>query len=199
MAVVSVVLGVTFSQATWALVVVAWAAWVFLGSGRIRPEPGDRHEDRGTLVWVWAVTGGSLVIGISLAFAVPWARLPGEPWLARVVGSLVALSGIALREWAILTLGRLFTQSVMVRERHVVVASGPYRVLRHPAYTGTLLTLVGLMLTLDNWLSVVAVTVGFFAGHIPRIRVEERVLEENLGESYREFERTHKRIVPGVW
>jgi protein-S-isoprenylcysteine O-methyltransferase len=134
-----------------------------------------------------------------MAFVLPWAGFPGDPWLARVVGSLVALSGIALREWAIVTLGRLFTQSVMIREQHVVVTTGPYRTLRHPAYTGTLLTLVGLMFTLDNWLSVATVTVGFFIGHVPRIRVEERVLEENLGEPYREFERTRKRLVPGIW
>ena len=190
---------VSLGQATWVLVVVAWAAWILLGSGRVRPQPGDTHKDQGTLLWAWAVTGGSLVLAIALALMAPWARVPGGPWLTRVAGSLLALSGIALREWAILTLGRLFTQSVMIREQHVVVVTGPYRALRHPAYTGTLLTLVGLMLTLHNWMSVVAVTVGFFVGHIPRIRVEERVLEENLGESYREFERTRKRLVPGIW
>ncbi len=139
------------------------------------------------------------MLAIAVALVVPWAGLPGEPWVARLLGSLVALSGVALREWAILTLGRLFTQSVMIREQHVVVATGPYRWLRHPSYTGTLLTLVGLMLTLDNWLSVIVVIVGFLVGHIPRIRLEERVLEENLGESYREFERGRKRLVPGVW
>lgn len=190
---------ISFAQATWFFVVVAWAAWIFLGSGRRRLEAGDKHEDRGTLAWAWAVTGGSLMAAVAVGLFAPWAQLPGEPWIARLLGSLVALSGVALREWAILTLGRLFTQSVMIREQHAVVATGPYRWLRHPAYTGTLLTLVGLMLTLDNWLSVVVITVGFFVGHVPRIRVEERVLEENLGEPYREFERTRKRLVPGVW
>jgi protein-S-isoprenylcysteine O-methyltransferase Ste14 len=197
--VAALVFAISYEQATWFLVVVAWAAWIFLGSGRRRPEVGDKHEDQGTLAWAWAATGGSLVVAIAVALTVPWADLPGEPWVTRLVGSLVALSGVALREWAILALGRLFTQSVMIREQHVVVATGPYRWLRHPAYTGTLLTLVGLMLTLDNWLSVAVVAVGFFVGHIPRIRVEERVLEENLGEPYREFERGRKRVVPGIW
>ncbi len=41
--------------------------------------------------------------------------------------------------------------------------------------------------------------VGFFAAHVPRIRVEERALEESLGEPYLELERTRKRLIPGVW
>jgi len=60
-------------------------------------------------------------------------------------------------------------------------------------------SLVGLALTLGNWLSVVLVVIGFFAAHLPRIRVEERVLEENLGDEYREYERTRRRLIPGVW
>jgi protein-S-isoprenylcysteine O-methyltransferase Ste14 len=41
--------------------------------------------------------------------------------------------------------------------------------------------------------------VGFFAAHLPRIRVEERALEQSLGEPYIEFERTRKRLIPFVW
>ncbi len=59
-----------------------------------------------------------------------------------------------------------------------------------------LVSLVGLALTLGNWLSVLLVVIGFFAAHLPRIRVEEKVLEENLGKEYRDFERGGKRLIP---
>jgi protein-S-isoprenylcysteine O-methyltransferase Ste14 len=59
--------------------------------------------------------------------------------------------------------------------------------------------MVGLGLTLGNWLSIVLMVLGFFAAHLPRISVEEGVLETNLGEPYRTFEATRKRLIPGVW
>ena len=51
------------------------------------------------------------------------------------------------------TLGRFFRTKVLVLDDHRLVTSGPYRVLRHPAYTGSILTLAGLGLAFGNWLS----------------------------------------------
>lgn len=50
-----------------------------------------------------------------------------------------------------------------------------------------------------RWASVLVMAIGFFAGHLPRIAVEERVLEESLGARYRAYERMHRRLIPGVW
>jgi protein-S-isoprenylcysteine O-methyltransferase Ste14 len=122
-----------------------------------------------------------------------------EAGLRAATGSGRLHEGVALRQWAARTLGRFFTQSVMIREGHRLITSGPYRWVRHPGYTGLLVSLVGLAFTLGNWLGVVLVVVGFFAAHIPRITVEERVLEVGLGDAYREYERTRKRLIPYVW
>ena len=185
--------------ASWLLAAAAWAAWALLGNGRWGTERGDRLADAGTLVWGMATLVGSIVAGVAIAAALPWAGLPVPPWAARMLGAVVALVGVALREWAVMTLGPLFTQVLMIREGHRVVTSGPYRVLRHPGYAGTLVTVAGLAITLGNWASLALVVLGFFVSHLPRIRREERVLEDSLGKPYREFERTRKRIIPGVW
>jgi len=136
---------------------------------------------------------------VAAALVVPCAAIPADPWLTLAAGSVLVVAGIGLRQWAASTLGPFFTQSVMIREGHRVITTGPYRFVRHPGYTGLLVSLVVLALPLGNWLSVLLMTAGFFAAHLPRIKVEESVLEENLGDDDREFERTRKRLIPGLW
>lgn len=96
-------------------------------------------------------------------------------------------------------LGLFFTRSILIRVGHRVVTSGPYRFVRHPAYAAVLVSLAGLALTLGNWLSVAAMLIGFFLAHVPRIMWEEAALEASLGDEYRAFARTRKRLIPGIW
>jgi protein-S-isoprenylcysteine O-methyltransferase Ste14 len=141
----------------------------------------------------------SMACAIAVALALPLASIPYDPWLTVAPGSTLVVLGIALRQWASRTLGSFFTQSVTIRRDHRVVSSGPYRFVRHPGYSAMLVSMVGLGLTLGNALSTALLALGFFAAHIPRIKLEESVLEGGLGEEYRQFERTRKRLIPGVW
>jgi protein-S-isoprenylcysteine O-methyltransferase Ste14 len=59
--------------------------------------------------------------------------------------------GIAIRQWAVMVLGRYFTTNVRVHPGQTVVEEGPYRWVRHPSYTGMLITFVGIGLALWNW------------------------------------------------
>ncbi len=72
-------------------------------------------------------------------------------------GAAVALPGVAVRQWPIVTPGRFSTGRVTICRGHQVVTSGPYRFVRHLGYAGTLLTVAGLAVTLRNWLSLLAV------------------------------------------
>ena len=112
---------------------------------------------------------------------------------------MLLVAGILLRGFAIRTLGRFFTGSVSVQERHRVVDSGPYRFVRHPSYTGVLLALVGLRISLDDWLSVLVLAFLPLTGILVRIRHEESVLAEALGDEYRDYAARRRRLVPGVW
>ena len=77
-----------------------------------------------------------------------------------------------------------------------LISSGPYRVLRHPAYAGMLLANVGFVGYFANPASVAALAL-LIAAILWRIRVEEDVLVESPG--YREFASTRSRMLPGVW
>lgn len=183
------------------LVGAIWLAWFVLagGVGDARTRPEDRVDDRGTRVWADLATVVSMGTAIAVAVAVPVASIPYDPWLTVALGSTLVVLGIALRQWAATTLGIFFTQSVTIRPGHRAVSSGPYRFVRHPGYSAMLISMAGLGLTLGSALSAVLMVIGFFAGHVPRIRVEESVLEQNLGEEYRQFKLTRKRLIPGIW
>ena len=74
-------------------------------------------------------------------------------WPIFVVGLVLMLLGIALRQWSVFALGSFFTVQVQVREGQTVVDTGPYRYVRHPSYTAIMLTFFGMGVALENWLS----------------------------------------------
>jgi protein-S-isoprenylcysteine O-methyltransferase Ste14 len=159
----------------------------------------DPASDRGTK-WILV---GALVAGVALALVV--ARndvgpgLPGSGWALVVAGVAVMSAGIVLRLWAIAVLGRFFRVVVIVQEGHRVISDGPYRVIRHPAYTGLLLVAAGYGVALGSLLGLVCAVVIPFLGMLPRILVEEAELERGLGDDYRRYEQETWRLVPHVW
>jgi protein-S-isoprenylcysteine O-methyltransferase Ste14 len=180
------------------IAVLIWYVPERIGSFWLRSsrDPTARQQDRGSFF----VAVGSIVAGAGVGFglvsvwtgaAIPWFR----PQVT-IAGIVLIVLGTALRWWAILALGPYFTLDVAVRPTQPVVQSGPYRFVRHPAYSGTLLSLLGLGLALDNWASVVAVLAGGLIGLLYRVRVEERALTETLGQPYVDYMRQTKRFIP---
>lgn len=157
------------------------------------------RSDRGSLV----VVIGSVAVGVLGAFVVaghaPAAAISPGRWPVFVVGLVLMWGGIVIRQWAIIVLGRFFTVDVRVQSGQVVVDRGPYRWVRHPAYSGMIITFMGMGLALGNWVSLAVLLVVPTAGLIVRIHVEERTLSEALGEPYRRFAAGRRRLFPGLW
>jgi protein-S-isoprenylcysteine O-methyltransferase Ste14 len=165
-------------------------------SARLRG--GVQRQDRGSrLVLVCLIVVGTLV-GVVAGLKVPATAITGAPEFFVWLGALLLYAGIALRLYAIAVLGAFFTTAVAVAPGQVVVERGPYRRIRHPAYAGLLLILLGLSLGLANWLSVVVIMGCALVGLTYRIRVEETALQEHLGQGYREYMGRTKRLIPFV-
>ncbi len=71
------------------------------------------------------------------------------------VGIILIILGIVIRQWAIAVLGRFFSLTVRVAEDHRVVDKGPYRLVRHPSYTGIMISFIGFGLAVQSWPAVV--------------------------------------------
>ena len=181
-----------------ALLVITLALWALLELRQaLNRRAGATNTDRGSLMVVRlaAIAGAGLAALATRVEATSYAYSPVVMGIALVV----VWAGVGLRLWAFRALGRYFTFQVMTSADQPVVTTGPYRVLRHPSYTGILLILLGIGLTYRNWLSLAALTIVPLFGFINRIHVEEAALASALGDRYVSFARGRKRLVPFVW
>ena len=139
------------------------------------------------------------IAGLAAAAALPRLGIPprwGRP--CQVTGLAVTVTGIALRQWAIITLGPYFVGHVLVQPGQAVVSSGPYRRLRHPSYTGQWLEMIGIGLATGNIASIAACALLPLIGITARISGEERELTASL-PGYREYIQGRPRLVPHIW
>jgi protein-S-isoprenylcysteine O-methyltransferase Ste14 len=171
---------------------------------RSRRNRGGTAVDRHSLSLAVVCLAVAFTVAFLLASWVPAAAIGGPRWPVFVAGLVMMGAGIGLRQWAIACLGRFFTTNVRIHGDehggHTVVDTGPYRWARHPSYTGTLVTIVGIGLALGNWATLAVLTVVPTAAFLFRIRIEEAALLAGLGEPYRRYTTTVRaRLIPGLW
>jgi len=175
-----------------------WAASEAAILWRRRSGDSARTRDAGTLHLLVVVIGASVALAAGFD-ALDVARFP-RPLQAPLwwLGIALMLAGMPLRWWSIRVLARHFTVDVAIRPDHELVRRGPYRLLRHPSYTGLLMAFLGFALCLGNWLSLAAMLPVVLV-LLWRIQVEERVLAAAFGDRYAAYARETKRLIPFVW
>ena len=164
---------------------------------RSRSRTGTK-QDQSTLGVLWLVIMASVAAGVCVAAFWPAAALAHRDLLA-FAAVLLFGAGLGLRWWAIITLGRFFTVDVTIEKDHELVERGPFRVVRHPSYSGVLLAFIGFTLALRNWAAFLVVLVPIFFAFIHRMNVEEAALSRALGSRYLEYMRRTKRLLPFVY
>jgi protein-S-isoprenylcysteine O-methyltransferase Ste14 len=189
---------VTADRAAALLYGLTFVGWFVLEVRQaVRRRPDASHGDRGSLWVLRATTVCGFVLAFALAALVPAWDVPRG--LALVASVALLWCGIALRWWSFRTLGEYFTFTVQTTDDQAVVDTGPYRWVRHPAYLGMLLAILGIGAVSGNPLTVVVLLVAVLVGVVYRIRVEEQALLASVGEPYRRYCEGRARLVPGVW
>jgi protein-S-isoprenylcysteine O-methyltransferase Ste14 len=176
------------------LVFLGWFAVELINQLIGRRRGGAGHvEDRGSY---WGIIV-AVYVAIGSAYAarfLGWGVLRGLP---QYLGLALMLVGIAEREWAIVVLGRSFAVRVTIQTDHQLITRGPYRWLRHPAYTGSILTLIGLPLALGTWVGALLAAAVSLLAYMYRAQVEEQALITAFGNEYRDYMRHTWRFFPG--
>jgi protein-S-isoprenylcysteine O-methyltransferase Ste14 len=128
------------------------------------------------------------------------ARLPGPRLPASIARSGLALEagGLALRAWSMRTLGGAYSRTLRVADEQRVVESGPYRVVRHPGYLGSLATWSGFAMTSRSPLALVAAAALLGGAYRRRIEAEEALLARKL-PGYEAYSQRGRRLLPGIW
>ncbi len=151
--------------------------------------------------WRWYVPSVLLPIEWLLPPALIALRV-GEieaDWLPlRVVGLTIGLAGAALLTWACLRLGRFLMHEAAVREDHTLIDSGPYRLVRHPVYTGFLALLLGAGLASLN-VGVLLIWPFSLLGILIQAASEEQLLAARFGQDYERYAGRVGRLLPRLW
>jgi protein-S-isoprenylcysteine O-methyltransferase Ste14 len=125
-----------------------------------------------------------------------WSHMP--LWVQALGAVLIALGMLVV--WVTFCFNTFAAPQVRVQaaRAHRVVTDGPYRIVRHPMYAGSILWLLGVPLLLGSWWGVAAVPL-LVAGLAPRAVGEERMLRRELA-GYDEYaKRVTFRLIPGIW
>jgi len=116
-----------------------------------------------------------------------------------LVALVVMVLGLELRVWSAATLGRYYTRTLTVTEDHRVITAGPYARVRHPGYLGTVLMWSGFGVVSSSFVVAFLFPVLFLVVYLYRISVEEKMMVEELGEDYVQYQRRSRKLVPFVY
>jgi len=178
--------------------VFVWVASEIFGAGlvpRLRQRGATRvKRDRGSR----ALISVSIFISVLIAFYFGYGGVGPLPDWIFYTGIFLMFSGVMVRQYAIAILGRFFSLSVQLSEDHRVVDKGPYRLVRHPSYTGILITFAGLGLAVQSLGALLVLLLFFGISFGYRMYVEERTLLSGLGQDYASYMKRTKRLIPFV-
>lgn len=118
-------------------------------------------------------------------------------WLS-LVGFMLSTPGLIIYLTARMTLGRLFSKTLVIVEGHELITHGIYEHVRHPSYTGSILFFLGLPLLFNSVLGFVLV-LPMILMVLLRIPIEENMLLREFGEEYREYMKRTKKLIPSVY
>jgi protein-S-isoprenylcysteine O-methyltransferase Ste14 len=191
------------------LTTALFAAWVLsevaigLVNAVNRLRAPAQIEDRFSYLVVWLAVLITVFVAITArqrqGLAPGFGNAGALSWLLRWLGCACLALGVTLRLAAVAALRRQFTTVVTIVAQHRLVDTGLYHQVRHPAYLGLLLSLLGFGLCSGNWLSLAVAVALPPAAVVYRIRVEERALSRHFGPAYAEYARRTKRLVPRIY
>jgi protein-S-isoprenylcysteine O-methyltransferase Ste14 len=144
--------------------------------------------------WLFVVAPVFFVL-LSLVPRAAWRDLTLWNPVVAVVGAVCAVASVGLMCWARWSIGAMWAGRPLVQDRHDLHTGGPYRIVRHPIYTGAVGVMVGVMLV-DGFGRMAAVLVGTLAFVAWRVWVEERMMVATFGERYRGYRLEVPALVP---
>jgi len=181
------------------LVPVLWLAWlVYWRISAADVKPTERRESPGSrAIHVVPLLLAGVLLGVP--------PLPNGGWLFERfiprsavgfwIGVLLTAAGLGFSSWARTHLGRNWSGTVTVKHDHELIQSGPYRLVRHPIYSGILLAIIGTALVRGQWRGLVALAI-VMAALWRKLRLEERWMSERFGEQYLRYRARTAAVIP---
>jgi protein-S-isoprenylcysteine O-methyltransferase Ste14 len=176
------------------VILVSWAAfWIYWLAASVRVKAGQSRSARFITIRV----GVLLVVLFLLRGAALKRHVPtSDPWL-QGIGLAVFYAGLALAIWARLYLGRNWGTPMSQKVDPELVTSGPYSSIRHPIYSGLILAMIGTTIAVSLYWLVAVVLLGAY--FIYSAFMEERLMTSLFPDSYPQYKRSTKMLVPFIF
>jgi protein-S-isoprenylcysteine O-methyltransferase Ste14 len=162
------------------------------GKGKTEKDKGTRNYNLLSIITSMIL---SLFIIEKTDYLFVGQRIDFFIWL----GAVVIVIGLIIRVWAIITLGKSFRTTIEIHKDQKVVKEGPYKLIRHPSYSGAILICLGYGIAFQNWLSLMVLIVIPLIAIIYRIPYEEAAMINELGEEYIDYQKKTKKLIPYIW
>ncbi|KQT85450.1 protein-S-isoprenylcysteine O-methyltransferase [Aurantimonas sp. Leaf443] len=188
-------------QGLWVLLVVGWYVIRYPFERRAR-KTRIAHSGRDLserIRMAVSFTGLGILPGLFVASGLPRLGTYEPSALQTGAGALVAALALYLFRRTHKALGRMWSVSLDIREKHKLVTTGIYERLRHPMYTAFFAMALAQALLVPSAIAGPAGLVGFGLLFAFRIGPEERMMEERFGEDYRAYKARTARILPGLF
>jgi protein-S-isoprenylcysteine O-methyltransferase Ste14 len=163
-----------------------------------RAKPSDIKYESTSLPVLWITIILSIAAGVYLGLH-PTGHIAFYSTIISLSGIICILSGLILRWIAILTLQHQFMVEVVISTNHQLIRTGIYQYIRHPAYSGSLLSFLGLGLAFSNYLNILIIFIPICIAFLYRIKLEEKVLIAALGNDYLDYCQSTKQLIPGIF
>ena len=168
------------------IISTVWVISEIILSRMMRAKNSQKDFDQSSLKILWATIIVSVTAGILLRRTN--FTITGEYITVIYYSGIIFIClGLIIRWVAILTLKKSFTVNVAVSESQKIVQSGIYKYIRHPAYSGILLSFFGLGISFNNFMTLTVIFIPIVIAFYHRIRVEEKVLSEAFGQQYTDY------------
>ncbi len=181
---------------------IAFACWVLpeVFAWKLRRPGGSAViRDRDSLFLISALWWIGIVGGFLFSSFLPNAAIHWKQPTLFLVGVCFIMAGVMLRWYSVSVLGKYFTFNIAIQNNQVLVERGPYRYVRHPSYSGALISLLGFGLALGNWISLVFSFSCLVLAYAYRIPLEESALHSAFGEKYLQYQKKTWRLMPFVF
>ncbi|WP_415880349.1 methyltransferase family protein [Methylomonas sp. TEB] len=183
----------------WLVLCLVWIAAEIALARRTALQAGpvvntERRSQR--ILWI------SILASLAVAFwfkSLAWAPIRIDYLPRQALAMLLFASGLYLRYAAVMKLGRFFTTNVLIQQEHRLIKEGPYRWLRHPAYTGLLIALFAAGVAMGDFIALALLLMPTAWAFILRIEIEERMLLAEFGAVYADFCLSTWRLLPWIY
>jgi protein-S-isoprenylcysteine O-methyltransferase Ste14 len=117
----------------------------------------------------------------------------------QATGFILFAAGIYIRHVSMKELKGFFSYSLKTDEKHKLVSSGIYKHLRHPSYSGMIMLSLAMPLIFTSLTGLIFISLSTIPNILLRIKSEEKILTDGLGEEYINYIKTTKKLIPYIY